>query len=812
MRYNYSNLLKNEAVTKTGIKLQGKFLVVLAVFAAVVASPKLGVSQKMPAAGPPLTSGSTKKIPASSVERLTQEGELQRRYEALHAAANGGKPEAVSRAARAVAAVALRQLANVRMLQRAFPQAVELYRQSIALEDTPDIRVNLAIAALQAGQPDESIEQTRTVLQSQPGNARAWHIQGKAWMAKDDYRSALGSLSKSAQLQPDVNAQYALAFSYLKLGEKPKAEDIFQQIIATYGDKAIWHVVFGGAYRDSKSPVDAIREFKRAIAIDPTVGHAHFFLALTLLEENHWAQTEESLAEFREAVKQDPKDFFSNFYLGAGESELKIFNDSNRHLKVASELQPATPEVWIYLGLNAFQQNDYPLAKRYLTQGVALVGAKEDQYASRLKRAYIALGRIAFAEGNKQESEKYIRRAKVLQNKSLAESAESIAETMSAGGMGQQPAAMPNLNVPKQQLVVEEKVIDPTGPVDPSLAAAAPLSSAEQEQVRALEKQLRALLSSAYNDWGTADARQEMYRHAIDRFREAEKWDNSTPGLMRNLGMAASKIGDSPEAIRALSVAAQQDPQDQQVRSRLAMTQFGADQYADAVKTFDEMGVAVTRDPRLAYAFGYSLVKINQPKRATEVLNQLSNLEMSAEMLISVGDLYGVLEDYEHAIASYRRAISLNPTIPKARYKMGAALLRLSRPGDAVHELQAELKISPDDPDVQYNLAYALLQTSQKEQALELLRSILDRYPNHPQAQYQMGKTLLDEGQFNDAVHHLELAAKLDPGRDYIHYQLLTAYRRVGRTDEAERESKIYKEIKARKRDKVVLPMPERKE
>jgi tetratricopeptide (TPR) repeat protein len=697
------------------------------------------------------------------------------------------------------------------MVQRAFPQAAELYRQSLGLEDSTATRLNLAIAALQAGQPDESLQQSRSVLQSQPASARAWHIQGKAWMAKDDYRSAVDSLTKSVQLEPDINAQYALAFSYLKLGEKAKAEKIFQQILATFGDKAIWHVVFGGAYRDSRNPVDAIREFKRAIAMDPTVGHAHFFLALTLLEENHWAQTEESLAEFRAAVKQDPQDFFANFYLGAGESELKMFEDSNRHLKVASGLQPQTPEVWIYLGLNAFQQNDYPTAKKYLLKAVELTGTNDQQSASRMKKAYIALGRIAFSEGKKEESDKYIRRAKELQNRSLAESAEVISETMSGGGMGQPAGVMPNLHVPKQE-IVEEKPVDPTAPVDPTLAASAPLSPAEQERLRRSEKELRSLLSSTYNDWGTADARQQMFRHAIELFREAEKWDDTTPGLMRNLGIAALKVDDAAEAIRALRIAVEQDPKDQQARSRLALTQFRADQYADAAASFDALGASIYQDPPLAYAMAYSLVRLNQRKKATEVLNRLDSLEMPPELLISIGDLYGVLEDYEHAVSSYKKAIEVEPNIPKARYKMGAALLRLSRPADAVPELQAELRITPDDPDVQYNLAYALLQTSQKEQALALLRSILQKYPDHPQAQYQMGKTLLDEGQFADAVQHLELAARLDPERDYIHYQLLTAYRRVGRTEDAERESKIYRDIKARKREKAVISMPEPKQ
>jgi tetratricopeptide (TPR) repeat protein len=812
MNNTSSNLLQIEVVNISGpsCKVIGLGVAMLVL---MIATPTFGLCQQ---ALPPIPQAKEKKKVTSSKPELSDvnqdTAELKRRYEALTSAAQSGDPSSVSQSAPKVAATALRGLANLRMLQGAFPQAVELYRQSLGLEPSRATELNLAIAALRAGNPDLTIQQTSSVLQAEPQNARAWHLQGNALMAKEDYKQAAESLQHSLKLNNDINAQYALALSFLKMGEKPKAEQIFNQVIQTYGDRAIWHVVFAGAYRESKNPDDAVQEFKRAIAMDPTVGHAYFFLGLTLLENNHWAQTEESLAAFREAVKQDPKDFFSNFYLGAGESELKMFKESDQHLKVAAEIQPNMSEVWLYLGLNAFQQNNFADAKTWLLKAIQLTGQNEGQNAFRIRRAYIALGRIAFNEGNKKEADVYIQRAKELQNKSLAVSAESIAETTSSGGMGDAAAVMPNLKVPKQNVSLQETPVDPTAPVDPSVTPAAPLSREQQEQVKASEKQLRAVLSSTFNDWGTADARQEMFRIAVDRFREAERWDNSTPGLMRNLGVASLKIADYPEAIRALRIAIELEPTDQLARARLALALFTTDQYAEAVKVFEPLRSALFEDPRLAYAFAYSLVKVNQPKRATEVINGLMATNVPPEMLLSIGDLYGVIEDYEHAVATYRKLLSVNPGAERAHYKMGAALLRLSRPAEAVPELQAELRISPDDVDVQYNLAYALLQTSQKEQALSLLRSILAKNPDHPQAQYQIGKTLLDEGQVAQAVDHLEIAAKLDPTSDYIHYQLLTAYRRSGRTADVERESKIYRDLKTRKREKAVIPQPEPKQ
>ena len=113
------------------------------------------------------------------------------------------------------------------------------------------------------------------------------------------------------------------------------------------------------------------------------------------------------------------------------------------------------------------------------------------------------------------------------------------------------------------------------------------------------KKILRTILGTTFNDWGTSEARQRNYARALARFQEAEKWDPTLPELMRNLGLAAFRLGDNREAARALQVAVQQNPQDQAARGMLAMAAFSSQQFPEAVKAFDGLGDAVYRDPRM---------------------------------------------------------------------------------------------------------------------------------------------------------------------------------------------------------------------
>ena len=323
------------------------------------------------------------------------------------------------------------------------------------------------------------------------------------------------------------------------------------------------------------------------------------------------------------------------------------------------------------------------------------------------------------------------------------------------------------------------------------------LPAAKAGQLKTREQQLRQLLSNSFNNWGTAEARQHQYQSALAHFQQAETWDATTPGLMRNLGTAAFFLEDYPESARALKSVVAANPDDQRTRLMLAMSLFTIEKFADAASQFALIGELAMQDPRAAYAWAYSLARSSQQQHANEIADNLAARDLAPEVRMLVCQLYTATENYEHAVPCFRKLSDANPDMPRVHYETGATLVHLDRPADAIPELRAELKLNPEDADAQYYLAYALLETSQKEEALPLLRTVIAEQPNYSQAQYQLGKVLLEDGQTDEAIGHLEIAAKLEPVADYIHYQLQAAYRRAGRADDANRELRVYKEIKA---------------
>ena len=336
-----------------------------------------------------------------------------------------------------------------------------------------------------------------------------------------------------------------------------------------------------------------------------------------------------------------------------------------------------------------------------------------------------------------------------------------------------------------------------------------PENPGAQARVQILKSQiaLRTILASALNDLGTSEARKQQYSLALAHFHEAAEWDPSISGLQRNTGIAAGRALDYPECIRALRLVIAETPNDNVARTMLGTALFATQSYGDAVQVLTPLGEAVLQSPELAYSLASSLVLTNKYPLAGELLNKMEQQSLSTETLMLVVQLWSQMANYEHTIEVCHRALQLDSKLPRAHYMAGLALLRLNRSEEAAQEFQSELLLDPDNTDAEYHLGFSLLQQAQTDQAVTLWRKVLASRPEHPEANYELGKELLIEGSAAEAVKYLEAAVRLKPQFEPAHYQLQSAYRAVGRKQDADREAAVYRAMKAKSRN-ITLPPP----
>lgn len=734
---------------------------------------------------------------------------LRERVERVEKAKSNGNPSEVGHASELVIALALRELGQLRLLESAYGQAAELYGRSLEFENVPDARIDLAIAHLQAGLTDQAIAEADQALLDEPNNPRAFQVLGHAWAAKNDYERASHSLNRAAELAPSIDNLYALAISELASKDpatRKGVEQTFAQMVKLAGDTGSLHVMFGRAYRDGGDLPAAIREFETAIRLDTRTPHAHYFLGLAHLAANEWAPTPEVQAEFSKELEFYPKDYLANYMLGFVNSSERKYDESNKYLKTAASARPEAPDPWLYLGLNAYAQNEMKAAEEYFRKAIQFTGGDDERANYQIRRAYIDMGRILSTSGRKEEAQPYLRKARELQNKVLQTSQEGMASHFMQEGADTSSAAVV-LMPPKEDDgaagLPHAESVDPFAQLGPDVMARANLTEEQKKQANAQEKELRAILAQGFSDLATSDAIRKQYAAAVRHYSEAEHWDPSYPGLMRNLGVAAFRAANYPEAVRGLSSALVSKPDDAPARAMLGMAYTAQDKYKEAVQTFTPLGKKGMQDAAAGYAWALSLTRLGELPKATEVLEEFQTGDLPNQMLMLVGQLWLEIGDYAHAVTTFHQVLAKDPSYPKAHYFSGQACLRWQHWEEAAKEFQAELGIVPGDLDAKFNLGFVYLQLSRAVEAEKLFQEVIAANPEHPNAQYEYGKILMERGEVENAISHLEIAARLSPRADYVHYQLQAAYRKDGRIGDADRELDIYKKLKASNRGRA---------
>jgi len=737
--------------------------------------------------------------------------ELETRLKAAAAARDSGDPGAVARANSLVLALAFRKLANVRVAETAFPQAGELYQRSLAWEDAAETHVGLAIVDLYANRPDDSLVEASRALALDSSSARAFNIQGKAWMKKRDYRKAVDSLERSVELHPEFEPAYALGVSLLSLKDpesKKKAATVFDTIVASMGDSGSLHVMFGRAYRDAEMQDDSIRELRRAVALDPRTPHAHYFLGLSLLWKNEWTDTPEIRQEFVTELQNYPRDFLANYFLGYMDSNDRRFAESNVHLNAAIGIDPSWPEPWLFLGLNAYSEGDLPHAEAYLRKCIELTGKDESRGNYQVRRAYVTLGRILSASGRASEAAPYLDRAREFQKQSLAEAQQIVAGKASEEGSVSPAAVVELLNHQQDQAAApSSEPVDPTQPVDAAILARSGMAEETRKAAAAEEGRLRDILGASFSDLATSEAIRRDYPAALAHYQEAERWNPAVPSLLRNLGVAAFRAQNYEECARALSQVVAKNSSDAVARAMLGSAYFGLENYREAAKVIAPLGDRAMHDATLGYAWAASLARLGELTEATQILREYEKTELSTDAILLVGQLWTDMADYSRAVQAFHRGLDRDPSLAKAHYFAGLAQLHWEHTNEAVEEFNAALKLNPDDPDARIGIGYVYLQQAKNAEAIELFRSVIATHPENGNAHYQLGKLLLNGDNVPEAVAHLEAAARALPQSDYVHYQLQAAYRKESRIAEADRELQIYKELKARNRE-LTVPRP----
>ncbi len=128
-------------------------------------------------------------------------------------------------------------------------------------------------------------------------------------------------------------------------------------------------------------------------------------------------------------------------------------------------------------------------------------------------------------------------------------------------------------------------------------------------------------------------------------------------------------------------------------------------------------------------------------------------------VLMQRGDFYAAQNDYEAAIAEYRRLLELEPDDPVANNNLAYNLLRTGGdPAEALSAAERALTQLPNDAHVLHTLGVAQLRAGQLDEAKQSFAKALERRPGDPDLLFDYGKVLIERGEDEQGIQFVKSA------------------------------------------------------
>jgi tetratricopeptide (TPR) repeat protein len=140
---------------------------------------------------------------------------------------------------------------------------------------------------------------------------------------------------------------------------------------------------------------------------------------------------------------------------------------------------------------------------------------------------------------------------------------------------------------------------------------------------------------------------------------------------------------------------------------------------------------------------------------------------------------------YEDAIASYDRAIKINPDLHEAWSNRGVALVNLGRYEKAIASYDRAIKIKPDLHETWYNRGVALGNLGRYEEAIDSFDRTIEINPDDHEAWYNRGNALGNLGRYEEAIDSYDRAIEINPDKVKAWYNRGNALRNLGRYEKA---------------------------
>ena len=211
----------------------------------------------------------------------------------------------------------------------------------------------------------------------------------------------------------------------------------------------------------------------------------------------------------------------------------------------------------------------------------------------------------------------------------------------------------------------------------------------------------------------------------------------------------------------------------------VVMTRLG--QFELAQKVLTEFISEANDSPRILEALGLSSLRIPQ------LPEEVDPARRDAILLAGGGTFYYYSRMTAAAYGRFEELLRRFPDTPNAHYAFGIVLLN-AEPDKAIEEFKQELQRTPTHVPAMLQIAFEYLKQSDWAAAKSWAEQAVTLEADSVPARQALGQALLELDDVDGAIAQLRAGIAIAPETPILHFTLARAYRKAGRTAEAERE------------------------
>ena len=326
-----------------------------------------------------------------------------------------------------------------------------------------------------------------------------------------------------------------------------------------------------------------------------------------------------------------------------------------------------------------------------------------------------------------------------------------------------------------------------------------------------------------YLERGNRYFKQEQYREAILEYRNVLRLDQKEPAATRQLGLAHYQLGQFGLAFRYLTQAQQLDPDNTEVRLKLASIYVLGGRPDDATAQVEEV---LKKEPGNLDALVLFAGAANTPREIDDALARLQAVQptlggtaklhlalaglylrkqdpagaerefreaaarepKSVEAHVALGNFHVSRKELPDAEREFRTAADLAPLGSAARVRLADFYLLMRRPEDARRVLKQSTEKAPDSLPPWRLLAQLDFAEGKLDDAIKSLDTILKKSPSDVDGHLLRGRVYLARKETNNAIQEFQAVLKSEPRMPAAHYQLALAYLQSGNNQQARSE------------------------